>query len=353
MRRLRPNRFLLVAILACFGFARTASALSVEATLEKSTDLQTWTPVTVTTGLLDAQGRILQDPGSTGFYRLSLAAATPPAGTVAILSGSFLMGDALDGTSTAPVHSVSLSGYYIETNEVTKALWDEVRAWGLANGYTDLPIGVARASNHPVQTISWFAAVRWCNARSEKEGRTPAYRVGGAVYKTLTAGTVTCDWTANGYRLPTEAEWEKAARGGLSGKRFPWGDTISHANANYISSDLYAYDTGASSPPAYHPTYFDGIGELCTSPAGSFPANGAGLKDMAGNVAEWCWDWYAPDYYATSPATNPTGPATGTARVVRGGSWESYGEKVRVADRGIHDPALGNLNTVGFRCVLP
>ena len=244
-----------------------------------------------------------------------------------------------------------MDAYYIGKYEVTKAEWDEVRTWGLSNGYTDLAAGSGKASNHPVQTITWYDMVKWCNARSQKEGLTPAYYTNDAqttIYKTgdVDVTNAQVNWSANGYRLPTEAEWEKAARGGLSGKRFPWGDTISHSQANYQASSNFSYDFSGS-VNNYHPTYATEPSPY-TSPVGAFAANGYGLHDMAGNVWEWCWDWYGT--YAAGSQTNPRGSTSGTTRVGRGGGWH-YGPLIcRVAWRYGFDsiPTYSNMD-FGFR----
>jgi formylglycine-generating enzyme required for sulfatase activity len=268
-----------------------------------------------------------------------------PADMALIPAGSFTMGDSLDNITNAPPVTVSVGAFYMGKYEVTKALWDEVRTWGLANGYTDLAAGAGKDTNHPVQSISWFDMVKWCNARSEKEGLTPVYTVSSAVMKTGTTGPV-ANWSANGYRLPTAAEWEKAARGGVSGKRFPWGtDTISHSRANYYASSSYSYDSSGS-VNNFHPTYATGSYPY-TSPVGAFAANGYGLYDMAGNVWEWCWDWYGGTY--ANGATDPRGAASGTSRVGRGGSWNFSANYCRVASRDNGSYPTGSGFDVGFR----
>jgi formylglycine-generating enzyme required for sulfatase activity len=284
------------------------------------------------------------------FYRLALDTPAAPEGFSFIPAGAFTMGRTSGDTdSDAPPVTVTVSAFFIGRYEVTKALWDEVRTWGRANGYTDLREGSRKASNHPVSTVSWFDVVKWCNARSQKDGLNPVYTVSGAVMKTGTQAP-TANWSVNGYRLPTEAEWEKAARGGLSGKRFPWGsDTISHAEANYLATGAYGYDLSgvAGVVHSYHPSYTGG--QPYTSPVGSFAANGYGLYDMAGNVWEWCWDWYEGSTYV-SGAIDPRGPASGTLRVRRGGSWYNLAINCRAALRRNDIPGYAD-NGFGLRLV--
>ncbi len=285
---------------------------------------------------------------------LRLFDPTPPAGMALIPAGSFQMGDNLGegGEAEWPVHTVYVSAFYMDKIEVTWDKWKEVRTWAAANEYDIGSVGAGKADSHPVYNVNWYDCVKWCNARSEKEGRPPCYTRGGATYKAEQHDDIVCNWSAAGYRLPTEAEWEKAARGGLSGKRFPWGDTISHSRANYSSSASFAYDT--SPTRGYHPDY-DNAPSPYTSPAGSFVANGYGLYDMSGNLGEWCWDEF--DFYPSGSVTNPRGPATapsgGSYRVFRGGSWYISADFCRSASRRNFGPHVRNDCFNGFRAVLP
>jgi sulfatase modifying factor 1 len=161
------------------------------------------------------------------------------------------------------------------------------------NGYSFDHVGSGKASNHPVHSVNWYDCVKWCNARSQMAGKTPCYNL----------STWSCNYNANGYRLPTMDEWEYAARGGLSSKRFPWGDNINHNHANYKANGLaYPYDTSSYTNDTFHPSYDEGDYPY-TSPVESFSSNGYGLYDMSGNVWEWC------------------NTASGSYRPLRGGSW--------------------------------
>jgi len=310
--------------------------------------------------------------GQGGFQRRYFRVSTEapaPAGFALIPAGNFQMGDQsnpLVGQSNErPAHQVQVSAFYMAKHEVTKQLWDEVLAWGLANGYTDLPTGAGKGANHPVHSINWYAMVKWCNARSAKENLVPCYhtnaaQTGAYTYKT---GSVNIDntmvnWSANGYRLPTEAEWEKAARGGQVGYNFPWGNAIQQSQATYgvYSADgisnSYTYDI-TPRPPAtgttfYHPAYNTGSTPY-TAPVGSFaPEATYGLYDMSGNLYESCWDWYDTSYYGSSQGTDPRGPSSGVGRVYRGGCWSNSAFNSRVAYR-IGDTPVYPYSIVGFR----
>ena len=266
-----------------------------------------------------------------------------------IPAGEFTMGDTLDGDKNATPHNVSVSAFHMQKMEVSKAQWDEVREWGLTYGYSDLPEGKGKAADHPVQTVSWYDVVKWCNARSEMERLTPCYYTDKGQTLVYRSGNVDLDstlvnWSGNGYRLPTEAEWEKAARGGLADRRFPSGDTISHEAANFSNNGKESYQAGTA---GFHPACLAGSAPY-TSPVASFAANGYGLHDMAGNVCEWCWD--REGRYPATSQTDPRGAAAGSCRELRGGAWGSNAQACRVTSRNFIDPGAAYYN-YGFRCV--
>mgnify|MGYP003608933463 CR=1 FL=1 len=276
-----------------------------------------------------------------------------PSDMVFIPDGIFEMGDALgDGApDELPIHTVYTDAFYMDKQEVTVARWNAVATWAEDHGYDIYPYSVyGKAANHPVVYVSWNLAVKWCNARSQMEGLAPCYTVGGVLFTNGESSAVNCDWSVGGYRLPTEAEWEKAARGGSEHLRFPWDqtNTIDHLLANYDSVD-YPYD--ANPYPGYH-VEFEVANEPYSNPVDYFPATGYGLYDMAGNVREWCWDFYHDSYYLVSPSINPTGPAAGTDRVMRGGAWNTPTFYPRVAARDLWMPEdTYAMESTGFRCV--
>jgi len=251
-------------------------------------------------------------------------------------------------TDECPAHFVPLGAFYIENVEVTKALWDSVREWALTNGYVDLPAGQAGyATNgpagvgHPVVMVSWHDTVKWCNARSEQEGLTPVYYADAAHSFPYRSGTYLLNATnvkgdATGYRLPTESQWEWAARGGLTGAYYPWGGWGGW-HADHVTSTQAQYASQG------------------TAPAGAPAPNGYLLYDMAGNAAEWCGDWFDDAYYASRapdawPAdpTGPDTPPTAVLKTVRGGSWASPASDLRCSFRDACPPGSVR-ETRGFR----
>lgn len=249
---------------------------------------------------------------------------------VGIPAGSFQFGDSSDAITYAkPVKDINVSAFRIDRYETTYALWQSVYTWAVSNGYVFDNAGQngseVTGTDMPVTRVSWYDVVKWLNARSEMEGLTPVYYTDAGHTTVYRSGRVDMqnsmvNWAGNGYRLPTEAEWEKAARGGLVAKRYPWGDDP--ANVSLISSAQANYTAGR------------------TISVGVLPANGYGLFDMSGNVWEWTWNWWVDDYnHASVIASDPVGPDTPVSMVssylrVRRGGGIAYGPSfLRNAER--------------------
>ncbi len=267
------------------------------------------------------------------FALLSLSQAAPPASIndgfgdfVYVPAGPFRMGDNFgDGEARErPVHTVDLDAFYIGKYEVTNAQWrkfrddpgyDDPKFWpgnrpmpkDQIPYWTDVKNhggGTPDSDNYPVLGVNWDGATAYCNWLSAKTGKA--------------------------YRLPTEAEWEKAARG-TDQRRYPWGNDIDHTFANFVGAQTF--DTGQI------------VGSY------SKGASPYGAMDMAGNVMEWCQDWYSRDYYSVSPRKNPKGPETGAYRVMRGGTFFESPFELRSYARTAAWPSVQSHRMIGFRPV--
>jgi formylglycine-generating enzyme required for sulfatase activity len=254
----------------------------------------------------------------------TMAQSVFPGDFVLIKGGTFTMGSPAQeperGTDESQ-HRVTVGDFYIAKYEVTQAEWTVL----MGSNPSEF-----KGDNLPVENVTWFDAVRFCNARSTREGLTPAYTINGEI--------VTWNRAANGYRLPTEAEWEYACRAG-STTPFNTGNNITDEQANCYNHYGYNNDSSGRRVGSYRGR---------TAPVNSYRANSWGLFDMHGNAGEWCWDWYGE--YGTASQTNPTGPATGTLRVNRGGGWNDFPKHIRSAYRAATPPGNGIFN-IGFRLV--
>ncbi len=272
-------------------------------------------------------------------------------GFVFVERGSFLMGYSSDGKYTMPTHGVNLSDFYISPYEVTQGEYEKLCCY---TSSSPAPKAYGDGNNYAAYYVSWYDALVYCNLKSMANDLTPCYTISGSTdpndwpgiskgwngistsgdgkyYCSYTTSnsiwdSVTCDFSANGYRLPTEAEWEYAAKGGFK-------------TQNYIYSG--SNDAGKAG------WYADNI-ENTAHPVGKKSRNELDLYDMSGNLYEWCWDWYAD--YSSKAVTDPTGATSGSYHVVRGGCWENEASYLRVALRSSRLPYDRNRN-VGFRLV--
>jgi formylglycine-generating enzyme required for sulfatase activity len=274
-----------------------------------------------------------------------------------IPSGPFPMGSvgpaAYEADGEGPVHSVELSPYRVAAHAVTN---DDFAAFVHATGYsTDAErfgwsfvfAGLLPEDFEPTRAVTqapWWRQVFGAGWQHPEGPQSDVASRGNhpVVHTSWRDAVAYCNWA--GVRLPTEAEWERAARGGLEGALFPWGDELEpdgRHRMNVFQGNFPTVNTGED-------------GWLGTAPVDTFEPNGFGAYNMTGNVWEWCADWFSPSYYRRSPRSNPTGPGVGTSRVMRGGSYlchASYCRRYRVAARSSNTPdsSTGNL---GFRVAL-
>lgn len=298
---------------------------------------------------------LIIEKDQTQLLEFSFPELPVPKGLMRISGGTFSMGSKKGDRAEQPVHKVSLSTYAIGITEVTVGQFNSFiqgtryRTTAEMNGKAYIvdkkkgdfkqekniswrKPGYEGSDDHPVSCVSWYDAISYCNWRSQQENLQPCYSLNHSNNPSdWTKGTIICDFSANGYRLPTEAEWEFAARGGNQEQLYSGGDNL---------DELAIYAKNCDWQPGR---------------VASMQPNGLGLYDLSGNVAEWCWDWFEETYYSKSESENPTGPlypnrkAEGR-RVLRGGSWYNGDKACRVSSREGWEPERCD-NGNGFRVV--
>ena len=316
---------------------------------------------------------------------------------ITVQEGAFYIGDDNALTDESPKHTLYLSTFKLDKTEVTISRWNQIRDWAISNGYSFsesqyYPIkgptwfSLSDPLDYPMNNINWYDCLKWCNARSEFMGRKPVYYTDSSLSQVFRSGefhihSSFLNTDASGYRLPTEAEWEKSARGGVTNLThdYPWGYGISGDLANYkLSGDPFDDST---TPVGY----FNGFQQITLASNSNGGENRSpentqnklGFYDIIGNVSEWCWDWYDSAWYSNPLAAkkDTTGPSfteeeTGInysldtsesllvdksnwmKKVHRGGGYKSdpydEGDTLRIAYRGVEFPT-SNLRTIGLR----
>jgi formylglycine-generating enzyme required for sulfatase activity len=249
--------------------------------------------------------------GTMGVFKVSTTSGSGGAvgeGMVLVKGGTLPSGSELAGEV--------VGDFRIGKCEVTWGEWKAVRDWAVTKGYDLSGVGAGSGEDHPVRDVNWYQVVKWCNARSEKEGKTAVYTVGGAVYRTGESEP-TVGASGNGYRLPLEKEWEWAARGGVSSKGYEY------SGSNDLNEVGWYWENSVGASV----DLWSGYG---TWPVGKKKGNELGLYDMSGNVFEWCFD------------------AWGADRVDRGGGWGSTASYCPVVDRNFNTPTNSSTSN-GFR----
>ena len=285
-----------------------------------STEPGTSGSIDASNGTFTADARQTGTETVTGTYEgvsdqsvVTVTASTLPVNEmIMIYGGTFQMGSTSFSADEQPEHSVTVGDFAMFKYEMTQATWEAVMGTNPSQN---------KATGLPVENISWMDAIEFCNALSERENLTPCYTINGS--------DVTCDFLVEGFRLPTEAEWEYAARGGT------WGNQTTYSGSDDV--DAVAWYTDNSNNE--------------TQIVGTKSANELTLYDMSGNVGEWCWDWYDENYYSVSPAREPKGPDTGSVKVYRGGAYTDPATWLRVSTRRNGDPSSSTFN-LGLRCVM-